>query len=155
MYEGSRKKNLYLKFDDINEIFDKDWEVEIQVKVNEKELKIGKVPMEVPREYVKPMNKLIAKIKGLDLEDKSKELLNLISLKGIGRVRARALHNEGFKTINELKGVPLKRLANVKTIGDAVAKSIKFQIGESIKGEEKELNEFTKKTKKKLLDDNR
>lgn len=74
-----------------------------------------------------------------------KELLNLVSLRGIGRVRARALFKEGFKTIGDLRGVPLKRLAEVKTIGEAVAKSIKTQIGESDKGEDKELSEFTKK----------
>jgi helicase len=71
-----------------------------------------------------------------------KELLNLVSLKNIGRVRARALFNEGFKTINDLRGIPLKRLAQIKTIGEGVAKSIKKQIGESDKGEDKELSEF-------------
>jgi helicase len=74
-----------------------------------------------------------------------KELLNLVSLKGIGRIRARALFNEGFKTINDLRGVPLKRLAQIKTIGEGIAKSIKSQIGESSSGEEKELSEFIKK----------
>ncbi|UCB58441.1 MAG: DEAD/DEAH box helicase [Thermoplasmatales archaeon] len=72
-----------------------------------------------------------------------KELLNLVSLKNIGRIRARALFNEGFKTIGDLRHVPLKRLAKVKTIGVGVAKSIKSQIGESVKGEDKELAEFT------------
>jgi len=71
-----------------------------------------------------------------------KELLNLISLKNIGRVRARSLFNEGFKSVNDLRGVPLKRLAQIKTIGDAVAKSIKSQIGESV-SDEKELSEFS------------
>ena len=74
-----------------------------------------------------------------------KELLNLVSLKNIGRVRARALFNEGFKTINDLRGVPLQRLAQIKTIGESVAKSIKNQIGESVKGEDKELTEFIAK----------
>jgi helicase len=74
-----------------------------------------------------------------------KELLNLVSLKGIGRIRARALFSEGFKTINDLRGVPLKRLAQIKTIGDAVAKNIKRQIGESDKGEDKDLKEFIRK----------
>ena len=73
-----------------------------------------------------------------------KELLNLISLKGIGRIRARALYTEGFKTVNELRKVPLKRIAQVKTIGDTIAKNIKNQIGESTLGEDKELSEFTK-----------
>ena len=72
-----------------------------------------------------------------------KELLNLVSLKNIGRVRARALYNEGFKTINRLRGIPIKRLASIKTIGEGVAKSIKYQIGESDKGEDKDLSDFT------------
>jgi helicase len=74
-----------------------------------------------------------------------KELLNLVSLKNIGRVRARALFNEDFKTIGDLRGVPLKRIAEVKAIGEGVAKSIKSQIGESDKGEDKELSEFVTK----------
>jgi len=74
-----------------------------------------------------------------------KELLNLVTLKGIGRVRARALFSEGFETIGDLRGVPLKRISDVKTIGELIAKSIKTQIGESDKGEEKELSEFVKK----------
>jgi len=73
-----------------------------------------------------------------------KELLNLVSLKGIGRIRARSLFKEGFKTINDLRGVPLKRLSQVKTIGEGIAKSIKRQIGESDLGEDKELTEYTK-----------
>lgn len=72
-----------------------------------------------------------------------KELLNLVSLKNIGRIRARSLFNEGFETINDLRGIPLKRLAQIRTIGEGVAKSIKSQIGESIKGEDKDLSEFS------------
>lgn len=72
-----------------------------------------------------------------------KELLNLVSLKGIGRIRARAIYNEGFKSINELRGIPINRLAQIKTIGEGVAKSIKKQLGESDQGEEKNLDEFT------------
>jgi len=71
-----------------------------------------------------------------------KELLNLVKLKGIGRIRARSLFNAGFKTIEDLRDVPLKRISEVKTIGEALAKSIKTQIGENNKGEEKVLSEF-------------
>ncbi|MFA5102540.1 MAG: DEAD/DEAH box helicase [Candidatus Thermoplasmatota archaeon] len=59
------------------------------------------------------------------------ELLNLVSLKGIGRVRARSLYHEGFHSVNDLRTVPVERLAKIKTIGTAVAKNIKQQIGES------------------------
>ena len=70
------------------------------------------------------------------------ELLNLISLKGIGRIRARVLYNEGFKTVNSLRGVPTERIAKIKTIGKAVATSIKNQIGENENKGTKELGEF-------------
>ncbi len=71
-----------------------------------------------------------------------KELLNLIQLKGIGRVRARALFSEGFKTISDLRGVPLKRLAQVSMIGEGIAKNIKRQIGEQDGKQETELSEY-------------
>ena len=70
------------------------------------------------------------------------ELLNLISLRGIGRIRARALYNEGFKTVNDLRGVPIERIAKIKTIGRAVATSVKHQIGENGKKGARELGEF-------------
>ena len=74
------------------------------------------------------------------------ELLNLVSLRGIGRVRARALYNEGFKTVNDLRGVPLDRIAKIKTIGESVAKSVKNQIGERMRGDTA-LGEFRKWSK--------
>jgi len=70
------------------------------------------------------------------------ELLNLISLKGIGRVRARAIFNEGFKTVNDLRRVPVERIANIKTIGKTIAVNIKDQIGENEHIGNKELGEF-------------
>jgi len=58
------------------------------------------------------------------------ELLNLVTLKGIGRVRARALYDAGFPTVNSLRGIPEERLARIRGIGKAVAVSIKKQLGE-------------------------
>ena len=57
-----------------------------------------------------------------------KELLNLIQLRGIGRVRARALFNAGFKTISDLRKADIERIARVKTIGKRLAESIKKQV---------------------------
>ncbi|HEC89399.1 MAG: extensin [Thermoplasmata archaeon] len=81
--------------------------------------------------YVSFLNDLIMRVR----YGCKKELLNLVSLKGIGRVRARALFNEGFKTINDLRAVPISRLAEIPTIGHGIAKSIKQQLNEIKQGE--------------------
>ena len=70
------------------------------------------------------------------------ELLNLISLKGIGRIRARSLFSAGFKTINDLRDVNINQISKVKTIGPRIAENIKRQIGEDNKLTDTILNEF-------------
>ncbi|KAA0004043.1 MAG: DEAD/DEAH box helicase [Thermoplasmata archaeon] len=57
------------------------------------------------------------------------ELLNLVQLYGIGRVRARALYNRGFKSIQDLRKASIETLASIPTIGKSIAKSIKEQVG--------------------------
>jgi len=57
------------------------------------------------------------------------ELLNLVQLYGIGRVRARALYKRGFKTIQDLRRASVETLASIPTIGKSIAKSIKEQVG--------------------------
>jgi len=64
------------------------------------------------------------------------ELLPLVRLEGIGRVRARILHNAGLKTIDDLKKVSLEKLTTLPLIGPKVAKKIKDQVGGFIKAEE-------------------
>lgn len=59
----------------------------------------------------------------------SEELLELTSLQGIGRVRARALYSSGFKTLDDLKEASAEMLANVSKIGQALARRIKEQVG--------------------------
>ena len=57
------------------------------------------------------------------------ELLPLIKLKQIGRVRSRKLFNAGLKKIDDLRKVPIQTLA--KIVGVKVANSIKDQLGEA------------------------
>ncbi len=64
------------------------------------------------------------------------ELLPLVRLKGIGRVRARILHNSGLKTIKDLKVAPLEKLVSLPLIGPKLAKKIKEQVGGFVKSEE-------------------
>ncbi len=55
------------------------------------------------------------------------ELLELVNLRGIGRIRARNLFDKGFKSLNDLKIAPLEKLQKVPTIGKEIAASIKGQ----------------------------
>lgn len=56
------------------------------------------------------------------------ELLDLVNLEGIGRVRARALYNNGFKNLSSLKKASLPKLTRVPYIGKELAESIKRQV---------------------------
>jgi len=78
-------------------------------------------------EVVSPLDKLLIRVKNGCKE----ELLNLIQLRDIGRVRSRALYKAGFKTINQLRDINIKTLSKIPTIGERVAKSIKEQLGET------------------------
>jgi helicase len=64
------------------------------------------------------------------------ELIPLVELEGVGRVRARALYSAGYKTLEELKHASISDLVNVPMIGPALAKKIKEQVGGIIKAEE-------------------
>ena len=64
------------------------------------------------------------------------ELLQLVQLKGIGRARARALYNAGFKSIDDLKKARVSDLVRVPLIGPETAKSIKEQVGGELAKEE-------------------
>jgi helicase len=56
------------------------------------------------------------------------ELLELVSLRGIGRVRARNLYNAGFKNIKDIKEATVEELSNVPVLGKAIAEDIKRQL---------------------------
>ena len=57
------------------------------------------------------------------------ELLELISLRGVGRVRGRALFQRGYKTLKDLQKANPSELARIPTIGSALAMKIKEQVG--------------------------
>ena len=58
------------------------------------------------------------------------ELLELVKLRGVGRVRARALHDRGIRTTEDLRNTSYERLRQIPNIGNQVALSIKTQLGQ-------------------------
>lgn len=57
------------------------------------------------------------------------DLLDLISIRGIGRARARVLYDKGIKNKKDLTAADENMLAKLPKIGPALAKSIKKQVG--------------------------
>ncbi|MEM4262449.1 MAG: DEAD/DEAH box helicase [Thermoplasmata archaeon] len=58
------------------------------------------------------------------------ELLELTKIRNIGRVRARVLFNNGFKSVSDIRNASIERLAALPTIGHALAAQIKKQLGQ-------------------------
>lgn len=56
------------------------------------------------------------------------ELLELVSLRGVGRARGRRLYSAGYKTLKDLKNAKVEGLARVELIGRKTAESIKEQL---------------------------
>lgn len=57
------------------------------------------------------------------------ELMDLVSLRGVGRSRARVLFKAGYVTRGDIAAVPESVLAAMPHIGPALARSIKLQVG--------------------------
>ncbi|MBD3156129.1 MAG: DEAD/DEAH box helicase [Candidatus Aenigmarchaeota archaeon] len=78
--------------------------------------------------------KVLGKIRKLRVRTKygvREELLPLVRLKKIGRVRARTLFDHNLKSVSDLRKVPLPSLSRI--IGPKIANSIKKQLGEDHK----------------------
>ncbi|MHA2192250.1 MAG: DEAD/DEAH box helicase [Candidatus Thorarchaeota archaeon] len=58
-----------------------------------------------------------------------RELLDLVTLRGIGRIRGRMLYANGMTNQSDLYHASLEEIARVPTIGTSLAKSIKRQLG--------------------------
>ncbi|MGQ9565882.1 MAG: DEAD/DEAH box helicase [Candidatus Bathyarchaeales archaeon] len=84
------------------------------------------------KEYLSTLSEVMSRIeKGV-----KKELLPLVKLEGIGRIRARILFNSGFKTVEDLKHAPVENLIKLPLIGPTIAKKIKEQVGGFMKTSE-------------------
>ena len=56
------------------------------------------------------------------------ELLDLVRVKGIGRVRARILFKRGIKNLDDLAKIPVNKLAEIDKIGLTLADNIKSEL---------------------------
>lgn len=56
------------------------------------------------------------------------ELLDLVRIKGVGRVRARILYKHGIKTLDDLRKIPVNKLAEIDKIGSTLADNIKSEL---------------------------
>ena len=65
-----------------------------------------------------------------------RELLPLARLRGIGRVRSRVLFSAGYTSLRSLRDASVEQLLTVPTFGPALVKSIKEQVGNTLKTEE-------------------
>jgi helicase len=90
---------------------------------------------------VKELNRLRVRVKHGAKED----LLPLLKLKGIGRVRARKLIVNNLKDLKELKKIDLTSLSQV--LGNAIAEKVKKQLGEEVK----EIKKGTRKGQLSML----
>ncbi|MEM0473461.1 MAG: DEAD/DEAH box helicase [Candidatus Aenigmatarchaeota archaeon] len=76
------------------------------------------------KESIKDLRKLRIRVKhGI-----KEELIPLIRLQGVGRVRARKLYSHNLKTLEDLRNVDIIVLSRI--VGNSIASSIKKQLGE-------------------------
>ena len=80
-----------------------------------------------------------------------KELLPIVRLEGVGRVRGRIIFNAGYKTIEDIKHAQLDDLMNMPLIGPRLAKKIKEQVGGFVKRDAWEKLEKGDEWKQKAL----
>ncbi len=81
-------------------------------------------------ERMKPLAKLLPRVRyGI-----KEELLELVQLRGVGRVRARVLHDRGLQTLDDLRRADPDHLARLPTFGPALAQSIMKQLGREAEG---------------------
>jgi helicase len=82
-----------------------------------------------------------------------KELLPIVALEGVGRVRGRIIFNAGYQTIQDIKHASIEELTNLPSVGPRLAKKIKEQVGGFVKKETWEnLEKADEVTQKGLFD---
>jgi helicase len=86
---------------------------------------------ELSRLFDKPKTRILSALMPRIRYGVGKELLDLVSLRGIGRARARSLFSHGYRTNEDLKKADVGDLSRLPLIGTTIAKNIKLQLGGS------------------------
>jgi helicase len=81
------------------------------------------------------------------------ELVPIVKLEGVGRVRGRIMFNAGYQTIEDIKQAPIEDLTNLPLIGPRLAKKIKEQVGGFVKKDTWENLDKVQEFKQKALSD--
>jgi helicase len=76
---------------------------------------------------LKDARKTIAMLRARVSYGVREELLELVSLRGIGRVRARNLYNSGFRKLGDIREAEARQLEGIPGIGKSIARDIKRQ----------------------------
>jgi helicase len=88
------------------------------------------------REHSKKLEVLSARVShGI-----KEELLDLVRVRGVGRVRARILYDHGIKTVEELASTDPSKIANLKSFGPKVASNV-VEEARKLVGSRRELRE--------------
>lgn len=87
---------------------------------------------EIGKLFNYPKLEEIAKLRLRVKHGVKEELLELISLRGIGRVRARKLYARGYKTLEDIRKASIEELASIELIGEKIARRMKEQAYERI-----------------------
>jgi helicase len=82
-----------------------------------------------------------------------KELLPIVRLEGVGRVRGRIMYNAGYRTIEDVKHASVEDLTNLPLVGPRLAKKIKEQVGGFVKKETWEKLDKEQEFKQRALSD--
>ncbi len=86
---------------------------------------MGEIAVLFKPESVKRLRKLLTRVRyGI-----REELSELVSLKGIGRTRARSLFDKGIKSRNDIRNIDTEELASVPRIGKSLASKLKEEVG--------------------------
>ena len=101
------------------------------------------------KEVLPLTNELVERVsKGI-----KKELLPIVQLEGVGRVRGRIMFNAGYQTIEDIKHASIEELTNLPLVGPRLAKKIKEQVGGFVKKDTWDRLDNEQEFKQKALGD--